>query len=415
MNTVDTIMLGGLGPAAMGGGSLGGMLFFTVAVFGNGLLYGLDTLVAQAAGARDYAETRRSLAAGVYLSLATGPLLVGVAWLGIPFLKHFRLSPDVLAEAVPYLRILIWSTLPLLLFTAFRRSLQAIHATRAIVFAIVSANLVNAAGNWMLIYGHWGAPAMGTRGSALATTISRVFMMLVLGAAVWRRERGMPPADWRFDFGRIRRLVALGLPAATQISAEVALWALAAALVARLDAVQLAANTVALNVVSIVYMFSVGISSAAAVRVGNAVGRRDAAGARRSGWAALALVTAIMALSIVPLTLLPGPITRLYTSHPGVLHITRWLLLISAAFELFDGIQTVVTGALRGLGDTRRPMLVSAGAYWLVGLPAGYLLCFQAGWGVYGIWTGLCLALILMGALLLRMWHRAVRTALTPG
>jgi MATE family multidrug resistance protein len=214
--------------------------------------------------------------------------------------------------------------------------------------------------------------------------------------------------DAKLDFVRIRILSRLGLPAAGQILLEVGVFAAATAIIGRLDPVALAAHQVALNVASVTFMVPLGVSSAAAVRVGQALGRRDPAGARRSGWMALLLAAIFMTLAAVVLVSAPHVILRIFTTDTTVIATGVSLLFIAAVFQLFDGIQVVATGALRGAGDTRRPLLLNLIAHWGIGLPIGYYLCFSKGWGVQGIWSGLCIGLIGVAVALLVVWARAI-------
>ena len=213
----------------------------------------------------------------------------------------------------------------------------------------------------------------------------------------------------RPNLARMRRLLALGFPAGTQILLEVGVFAAAAALIGRLDAVSLAGHQIALNSVATTFMVTLGIGSAAAVRVGQALGRNDRAAAARSGWTALALGTAFMTCAATLFLTLPRPLARIYTSDENVIRTAIALLGVGAFFQVFDGLQVVVAGALRGLGDTRTPMICHLLGYWGVGLPLGYLLCFRAGWGAFGMWIGLCVALILIGSVLVGLWARRVR------
>jgi multidrug resistance protein, MATE family len=302
--------------------------------------------------------------------------------------------------------------LPLLLYFALRRCLQAMNMVKPVAFALVSANIINALFNWILIYGHWGAPAMGTVGSGWSTAIARVYMAAVLvGYLLWydhkhRTELLKTPVD--LDLPRIRRLLTLGLPAAMQITLETGVFATVTTLIAKLGAVPLASHQIALNTVSLTFMVPLGISSAAAVRVGQALGRKDPIGARDSGGTAIAVGAIFMACCGVALLVFPRWIARMYTPDESVIAMTVGLLAAGAAFQLFDGIQTVATGALRGAGDTRTPMICHFLAYWVIGLPFGAWLCFRRGFGAIGLWIGLSLALVLIGIVLLLAWRRTV-------
>src|SRR5262249_34709044 len=187
---VDTLMAGPLGAVAVGTGSLGNMVFFPVAVSGTGMLLGMDTLVAQAFGAKDHEDTRRTLINGVWLATILSPLVVFTLWATLPVLRAAGVNPRVMTMLGPYIVNLLWGIWPLMLYAAIRRFLQALNIVKPVTFALVSANLVNVGGNWILMYGHWGAPAMGIAGSALSTSLSRVYMLLVLaGAVVWHERR----------------------------------------------------------------------------------------------------------------------------------------------------------------------------------------------------------------------------------
>jgi MATE family multidrug resistance protein len=412
MGVVDTIMAGPLGAAAVGAGSLGAMMFFPIAVCGTGLLLGMDTLVAQAFGRGDPRDCRRTLVNGVWLGAALCPLLMLVLWATIPLLRAVGTNPRVLAIFDPYLKALTLGVLPLLLYTAFRRYLQAMNLVRSITFALVSANLINLAGDWALMYGHCGAPALGVPGSGLSTSISRTYMAAVLlGAILWHERKSgslLFSISWWPDSARIRRLVTLGLPAAAQILFEGAGFGIVTAMAARLDATSLAAHGIALNVISTTFMVPLGISSAAAVRVGQACGRKDPRGASTAGSAALLLSATFMSAAGLVLWLAPQSIVRIYIRDAAVVSLGGLLLRIAAVFELFDGLQVTATGALRGLGDTRTPMLTHLLGYWAIGLPTAYVLCFPLRWGAPGIWVGLSAALVLIGAALALVWRRAV-------
>ena len=415
MAIVDTMMVGRLpnSAVAIAAVSLGGILVNVLAMFGAGLLIGLDTLVAQAFGAGRREDCHRSLLHGIYLSLALAPLLMTPVWFFDPILRGMHIAPDVIALAVPYSKALAWGTMPLLLYSAVRRCMQAMNLVRPIAFALITANLINAGGNILLIYGKLGFPAMGTVGSGWSTACARIYLAGVLvGYLLWydRRHRTrLLHTPIQPDLQRIRRLIALGFPAAMQITLEVGVFAFVTALIGRLGAIALASHQIALNTVSFTYMVPLGISSAAAVRVGQAIGRKDPRGAGDAGGTAIFLGAAFMTAASIILLVFPRWLARAYTPDKAIIRSTVFLLAAGAAFQLFDGIQTVATGALRGLGDTRTPMLCHFTAYWVIGLPFGAWLCFRRGWGAFGLWAGLSLALILIGIVLLLVWRHRVR------
>ena len=416
---VDNIMVGRLGPEAIGAVSLGNAIYYTPCLFGIGLLLGLDTLVSQAYGRRDHDECHRWLAQGVYLACIVTPPLILLVWSLSHYLTRFGVTPSVAVPASSYLRILGWSTLPLLLYGGTRRYLQGVGQVRVITLTYVLANLLNWGGNWVLIYGKLGFPALGVDGSAISTCVARVAMAAALVGFAWRYERTRGHPLFRHWAGpqwdRLQKLIHLGAPAAGQILLEVGAWNLSTFSASYLNPVALATHAIALNYASISYMVPLGVSAAAAVSVGHAVGACDLARARRAGWLALGLGTCFMLFAGIVFLVAPLPLIRLYTSDPRVLMVGPSLLWVAAAFQIFDGIQTVSTGALRGLGETRVPMIANLIGYWILGLPLGLTLCFVLRWGIYGMWIGLTLALVVIASALLVRWrsdsNRIARTA----
>jgi MATE family multidrug resistance protein len=413
MGLVDTIMIGPLGPDAIGAVGLGGSLFMAVAVFFMGLLLGLDTLVSQAWGAGRPDECRAWLRHGLVLALGLSVPVTVLLVVASQHLGWLGLHPDVERLTAPYFWIVGWSLPPLLAYAAFRRYLQGMSLVRPVSFALVSANLVNVAANWTLIYGHLGVPPLGVRGAAWATVLARVYMAGVLLAAIGlhdRRTRGPAPgAPLRIERARLARLVRLGLPAAGQVTLEVGVFAAATALAGRLDPVALASHQIALNIAAFVFMVPLGMASAGAVAVGQHVGRRDPIGAARAGWTALLVISLFMLAVATTFVAAPRPLLGVFTREEAVLQLGASLLAVAALFQLFDGLQGVATGILRGLGDTRTPMLWNLAGHWAFGLPVGYSLCFIWGWGVIGLWIGLSVGLTLVGAVLVAVWHRRTR------
>jgi multidrug resistance protein, MATE family len=384
-------------------------------VLGMGTIFALDTFVSQSFGAGKIAECHRWLWVGLQLSGVLSVLLLVLAFLCVELLPHAGLHPDVLSLLQPYLSHLLWSAPPLLVYTVFRRYLQSMNVVRPVMVALVTANLINFAANWVLIHGRLGFPALGVVGSAYATVAARIYMTGFLLAVVWLKERRRPSGlhDIRpiVEGERMWRLLRLGFPAALQVGLEVGVFAASSTLAGRITPLALAANQIALNVVSFFFMIPLGLNSAAAVRVGQAVGRDDAAGVRIAGWTAIALALIYAMIMSIAFVGWPGFFLRLFTDDPTVLRVGAWLLLICAIFQPFDGSQVVCTGALRGLGDTRTPMLLNLAGHWLIGLPIGYVLCFHRGWGIEGLWSGLALGLILIGTALVLVWQNKSRHA----
>jgi len=415
MGIVDTIMVGRLPDSAIaiGATGLGQSLYHSIAIFGSGLLLGMDTFVAHAFGREDIEDARHTLTNGLVITLLLTPILM-IAISFWPALMHrFGVSLELVEPMRPFLFALNWGTLPLISYFALRRYLQAVNVVHPVMFALISANAVNAFGDWVLIYGHLGFKPMGIAGSGWSTCIARIYMALVMLITVLYVESKRDIPHWilalRIDSRRMWSLLRLGAPAAAQIACEIGAFSGATALVAKLGPVPLSGHEIALNCAALTFMVPLGISSAAAVRVGQNLGRKDPAGARRAGWSAIALGCGFMLCSGLTFVTFSHLIPRLFSPDPQVVSVGATLLLIAAAFQLFDGLQTVATGALRGTGDTRTPMLANLVAYWFIGLPLGYVLCFELDWGALGIWSGLCLGLILIGSALLIAWNRRLQ------
>lgn len=414
MGVVDTIMVGRLpnSAIAIGATGLGQSLYHAVAIFGAGLLLGMDTFVAHAYGREDLHDARNTLLNGLVLAAALTPILMIAVACWPPLMRRFGISPELVGPMRPFLMALNWGTLPLLGYFALRRYLQAVNVAVPVMFALVSANIVNAVGDWVLIYGHWGFRAEGITGSGWSTCFARIYMLLVLAITLAWVEANRKSAHVygtlrvRVNAARLLALLKLGLPAAGQILVEVGAFSSATALCAKLGPVPLSGHEIALNCAAFTFMVPYGISSAAAVRVGQQLGRRDPEGARRAGWSAIALGLAFMACAGIVFVSIPKVIARAFSPDPAVVRVGASLLLVAAAFQLFDGIQVVTTGAMRGAGDTTTPMLANLVAYWFIGIPLGSFLCFRLGWGALGIWIGLCVGLIIIGSVLLIAWQK---------
>jgi multidrug resistance protein, MATE family len=410
MGLVDTLMVGPLGPASIGAVGLGSVVLLWTGVFGLGLLLGLDTVVAQAFGGGHIDRCHHWFIQGLYLAAMIALPLTAVTYALTATMPLWGLSPDVQALAIPYLHIVSLSLPVLMFYTALRRYLQAMNCVRPITFALVSANLVNVVVNWILIYGKFGAPRMGVAGAAWATVLSRVYMVAVLIAAArlenQRHRAALGTVPHAVDWPSQRRLLALGLPASFQLTVEVGAFTIVTALAGRLSAAAIASHQIAMNIWSFAFMVPLGLNAAGAVRVGQAVGRRDPAGVRAAGWTALALGGAFSAGAAVIFLMAGRLLISGFSSDPAVLTLGPRLLSIAGICLIFDGTQGITTGLLRGLGETRLPMITNIVGHWVVGLPLAYAVCYRLGWGVEGLWIGLAVGVGLVGIVLLTVWAR---------
>ena len=344
------------------------------------------------------------MALAVFASL----ILMTLTWISTPLLETWGINPTVAADAAPYTRVLALSLLPMLLFSSLRRFLQGTNVARPVMWAIAVANVLNALGNWIFI------PRVGVIGSAWSTLAARVGMFLFLAVFVWFYH----PRVWRDLFDRtsytatrLMNLLRLGLPAAVQITVEIAAFAGATLLAGKLRIQDLAAHQITLTLAATAYMVPLGISLAGAVRVGHAIGAGDPDAARHRGWVAISLAAAFMTASGLVMITFPHQILNWFTQDPGVHEVGARLLRLAALFQLFDGVQVSTTGVLRGFGDTVTAMYAHTAAYWVFGLPIGYWLCFSRNWGIEGIWLGLTIGLIIAGSALLNHWWRLGRTS----
>jgi MATE family multidrug resistance protein len=403
MGVVDTIMVGHVSPQALAAVALGNLYFFVPAVFGMGTLMVLDPIVAQAFGAGDAPSVARGIQRGVLLAfllaLPSAILLAAAA----PVLALLRQPADVVPLAAAYSVRLAPGVLPFFLFIVFRQSLQALGRVRPIVVMIVLANLANIALNWILIFGKLGLPPMGAIGSAWATTISRWLLAFGLPALAWRtlvpHVRPRRPEIWQL--APLGRMIRLGTPIGGQYVLEFGAFALVALMMGWLGTWQMAGHQVAINLASLTFMVPLGVADAASVLVGRAVGRGDPAGARGSAKAALVCAAAFMSCTGITFLTLPGPLARVYTTDLDVLAVASALIPIAGVFQVFDGLQTVAGGILRGLGHTRAPMVVNLLGYWVLGLPVSAYLGFVARVGPAGLWWGLVLGLGVVATFLL--------------
>jgi len=417
MALVDLLAVGRVSAVAIGAVGLGSSVFSWVMIFGIGLLTSLDYLVSHADGAGRREDGARYLVQALGVSIGLGiPLSALLVFLS-GHLDVLGVRPEVAAEAGPYLKVLAPSLAPLFLFISLRQYLQAHGSVRLAMGIMLLANIVNAAANYALVFGHWGLPALGTVGSAWATLISRFWMLAALGLYVvyWDRAHNqglLRRVRWRMERSHLGPILKLGWPSALQMSLEVGVFATTTALAARLAPVDLAAHQLVLNTASLTFMVPLGISSSAAVLVGQAKGRLDPAGARRIGWQCLRLGVGFMACSCIVLLCLPDLILRAYTADAAVIEAGKRILLVAALFQLSDGGQAVATGTLRGLGETRASMLFNLLGHWGVGLPLGILLGFGLDQGLRGLLIGLSVGLTVVGIALVWRWKNSSDAAL---
>ncbi len=403
MGVVDTILAGHLSAVALAAVALGNLYFFGLGVFGMGTLMVLDPVVAQAVGARDHPAVARGIQRGGLVALMLTVPATLLLLLAEPFMVLARQPSDVVPYAAAYAVHLAPGVLPFFLFIVLRQSLQSMHLTMPILVTIVVANLVNAALNWMLIFGHFGAPALGVVGSAWATTLSRWLLALLLLALTWRRLRPylIPARPEIWQWAPLGRMLRLGVPIGCQYTLEFGAFAFVALMMGWMGIREMAGHQVAINLASLTFMVPLGVADAASILVGLAVGRGDLLGTRGAARAAFLCGVGFMSCTAVAFLSLPGPLARLYTTDGSVIAVAMGLIPLAGVFQVFDGTQVVAGGILRGLGETKVAMLVNLVGYWCIGLPVSYLLGFMLGVGPAGLWYGLVLGLAVAATILL--------------
>jgi multidrug resistance protein, MATE family len=390
MGVVDTLIIGRFSAQALAAVALGNLYFYNVIVIAIGTVMTLDPLVAQAVGANDRVAITRSIQRGLLLALGLGVLSVFPMLPAASLLRLFRQPPEVIPSVATYVHISAAGLVPFLVFVVLRQSLQAIARLAPIVVTIIAANVLNAALNWVLIFGHLGAPPLGVAGSAVATVISRWAMCLVLLALAWRELRPhlikLDPAS--FTLGPLWRMVMLGLPIGLQQFLEVSAFGAIGLLTGTLGAIQVAAYQVALNLAALTFMVPLGVASAAAVRVGHAVGAGDAQRTRLAARIAYALGGGFMCMTAAAFLLAPRFFASLYSADRALVAAAATLIPIAGVFQVFDGMQSVGAGVLRGLGDTKVPLIAMLSGYWLIGVPVSVVLGFNSHMGSQGLWWG---------------------------
>jgi len=398
MMTTDLALIGRLGDEAVAAAALAHTVFFVTFTFGMGLVSAVAPLAAQAFGARNPRLVRRALRVGLWAALMISLPMIALPLFGEQILLMLGQGPATAHLAQKYLLGLAWGGMPALLFLAIRGFMGAVNRPEPGLWITLAAIPANALLVWLLIHGGFGLPRLELFGAGLATTIVNFGMFL---AALWFAASRQPFKKyhvlgriWRIDWALMRQLIVIGAPISIAFLLEYGLFGAAGLLMGLIGTTALAAHQIALQIVAILFMVPFGIGMAATVRVGHAVGRNDAPAVRRAGFVATLL--GIVFMSVMTLAVILGryPIGRFFfgeaaESAGAVIELTAALLLVGATFFVADGIQTVVAGALRGLNDTRLPLLFAAISYWLVGFPTACGLGFRTGLGAIGVWIGL--------------------------
>jgi MATE family multidrug resistance protein len=411
MGVVDTMMVGRVSVDALAAAAVANAVIWGVLLFGQGLIQGIDPIVAQAHGGGQSDRAALALQRGSLLALLVS-IPLGAVWLFTEdILILLGQSPELARLAHRYTVIQIASLPCYLGFIALRHYLQGREIVRPAMWVTLVANVFNAVANYALIFGNLGMPELGLFGAGIATSLTRAVMLLLLVAVVilFRLHAGAwrPWGRASFSPSGLLHILRIGTPIAIQMAFEV--WAFSAAtLVAgSLGAIPVSAHTIALNLAALTFMVPLGVSQAAATRVGNLLGAGRASEAQHAAWVAIGLGAGFMSFSAVAFILLRNQLPLLYTPDPAVVAMCAGLLPIAGGFQLFDGLQAVGGGVLRGMGDTRPAALFNLLGHWLIGLPVGAWLALRSDWGLQGLWLGLGLGLAVVAtALMLWVYYR---------
>lgn len=412
IQTTDVVMIGWLGPEALAASVLGVNVMFVLLLFSIGVVAATAPMIAQDLGRRRHAvrEPRRTIRQGLWVALGLTLPAWLLLWNIAPLLHLFRQEPALIAEAEPYVHAAMWGFLPALWFVVLRNFIASLERPRAGMVVMFGGVVLNALGNYALIFGEFGMPALGLQGAGIATALTNLFLFgALLGfVLIDRRFRRYHILGrlWRPDRARLLEIFRIGLPIGATLVMEVGLFAAAGFLMGLIGTAQLAAHQIALQCASVSFMVPLGLAQAATVRVGLFAGARDGPGIRRAGLAALAIGGAFMLAMALVMWTAPLALTGLFidTADPANAPVVRaavTFLAIAALFQLFDGGQVIGAGALRGLKDTRWPMAFAAVAYWAVGMSLALGLGFGLGWGGPGIWLGLAAALAVAASLMI--------------
>ena len=417
INLTDALMLGWYSVESLAAEVLGGTLFFVLFIMGSGFAWAVMPLVAAAEASGETAQARRVTRMGGWASVLFGIAVLPVMVWSEPLLLAIGQAPDVSALAGDYLEIAGFGILPALLVMVLKSYLAALERTQVVLWVTVVAVGLNVVVNYALIFGHWGLPEMGVRGAAIASLVVHVasFVVLAFYAARGTPEHRLFQRIWRLDGEALAAVFRLGWPIGMTNLAEVGLFAAATMMMGWLGTLMLAAHGIAMQVGSVVFMVHLGLSNVATIRAGQAFGRGDGAGLRAGARVVLALSGAVALLTVGLFLTLPGPLIGLFMNpaepdRAGVIAVGTGLLAAAALFQLVDAGQVLALGLLRGVQDTRVPMLIAAVSYWGIGVPASYVLGFTLGLGGVGVWLGLAAGLAFAAVFMLaRFWTWSAR------
>jgi multidrug resistance protein, MATE family len=412
LGVVDSFMLGKLGAVPLAASAIGNSLFFLIFIIGLGISFAISPIVAISLGAKRESDFKKILEQSFILNIAVGIVLTIIVFFSADIIKYLNQPKEVAYQAEIFLKIIGLSIIPLMIFQTFKQFLEGLSVMYPGMVISILANVVNYAGNWLLIFGNLGFPKLGLSGSAISTLLTRIAMAIIILLYVISAKRfkkySLSLSMKKIDLGIIRKLLNLGFPSGVQYFFEMASFTFSAIMIGWLGTKALAAHQIAINLASITYMAATGISAAAAIRVGNAVGSNNINETRKSGFSALFLTIMMMSSFAIVFIVFNTALPSIYIKDPGVISIASSLIIIGAFFQIFDGSQAVGLGMLRGLMDAKVPTIITFSAYWILMIPTCYILAFTMHLGVLGIWIGYILGLAFSAIMLnVRFYKRS--------
>ena len=413
LGVVDSLMVGRLGAVPLAASSLVNGLILLIIVLGIGMSVALTPLVAIAKGSDNHSECGIILRQGILVNLVFSFLLVIPIYFFSDIVFYLNQPIEVAQQAESYLKILNFSIIPLMLFQTYKQFSEGLSFTKPPMVILLISNVINAFGNWILIFGNLGFPKLELDGAGYSTLITRIFIAVAILIYI-RNAKSFREYDPSLKFKSInwrviKKIINLGVPGGFQMFFEVGGFVFAAVMVGWIGAKELAAHQIAINLASITFMVGLGVSIAATIRVGNYLGKRDLIGIRMAGYSALAIITLIMGSFGIMFFVLRDFLPKLYINDVEVIKTAASLIVMASFFQVVDGLQVVGVGILRGLTDVKATMLIAFFAFWIVGLPVAYILGFTFQYGVEGIWTSLVVGLAIAAVLFILRFQKFLR------
>lgn len=395
----DNMMVGQVGATPLAAASFANAVFFNIMVIGMGIAYGLTPLVSAALGEKDYKKIGRLLKNGLFINTLSGVLMCVLMFGIVPFMDSMKQDPDVVTEAIPYFETLALSILPMMIFFNFKQFNEGLASTKPTMFITLSSNALNVLLNYLLIYGKFGFPELGLLGAGYATLISRIVMAIAMVVYTFKASYFKPfikeMYHTKIRLKECMKIYRLGIPIGGQMLMEVMVFALGAIMIGSIGPNEQAAHQAVISLAALTYMVANGLGQATTIRVSNQLGEGDLLNMRRAAHTGMIMVTTFMAITAIIFVLFKYELPDLFVKEEDyeVVIIGAKLMVIAGFFQLFDGIQVVALGALRGLHDVKIPTFLTFIAYWVLGFPACYLLAFPFGMGVEGVWYGFLVGL----------------------